>query len=73
LLECEQILEVGVLFFDNRLKGIVKPFTEGVYDASTTGANRTGADWSLVNLDCQVEVPKRIQAILEGIVVDVVN
>ena len=41
-------------------------------ETSTVGANRTGADRSLVNLDYQVEVPKRIRAILEGIVTDVV-
>jgi hypothetical protein len=73
LLECERVLEVGVLLFDDGLKCVVKPFTKGVDDASTIGANGTGADWSLVNLDFQVEVPKRIQAILEGIVADVVN
>jgi len=61
------------LFFGNRLKGIlVEPFTEGMDDASTIGANRTGADRSHVNLDCQVEVPKRIQAIFEGVVPNVV-
>ena len=32
----------------------------------------SGADRSLANLDCQDEVPKRIQAILEGIVTNVV-
>ena len=66
MLEFEQILEVGVLFFDNGLKCVVEPFTKGVDDASTIGANRLGADWSFVNLNCQVEVPKRIRAILEG-------
>ena len=62
------ILEIG-----SALKCIVKPFTEGVDDASTIRANRTGADWSLVNLNFQIEVPKRIRAFLEGIVADVVN
>ena len=60
------------MFFDDRLKGIGEPFTEVMDNASTIGANRTGADRSLVNLDCQVEVPKRIRAILEVIVTDVV-
>ena len=73
MLEFEQILEVGVLLFDNGLKCVVEPFTEGVDNASTIRADGMGADWSLVNLDCQVEVPKRIQAILEGIVPNVVN
>ena len=45
-----------MLFFDDRLKGIVKQFSKGMDGASTIGANRTGADRSLMNLDCQVEV-----------------
>ena len=62
-----------MLFFGNGLKCVVEPFTEGVDNASTIGANRAGADWSLVNLDCQVEISKRIRAILEGIVPNLVN
>ena len=73
MLEFERILEVGVLFFDDWLKCVVEPFTEGMDDASTIGADGAGADGSLVDFYCQVEVPKRIRAILEGIVPNVVN
>ena len=54
------------------LEGLVKPFTKGVDNASTIGADRTGADGSLLNLDCQVEVAKGIRAIFLGMVLNVV-
>ena len=61
-----------MFFFDDRLKCIVEPFTKEMDNASTIGEDRTGADSSFVNLDCQVEVPKRIKAIFEGVVPNVV-
>ena len=60
-----------MLFGYNGLEGLVEPFTKGVDNASTIKADGTGADESLVNLDCQVEVAKGIQAILLGVVSNV--
>ena len=62
-----------MLFDYNGLEGLVEPFTERMDDASTIGADGAGADGSLVDFDCQVEVPKRIQAILLGVVLNVVR
>ena len=62
-----------MLFDYDGLEGLVKPFTERMDDASTIGADGAGADGSLVDFYCQVEVPKRIQAILLGVVRNVVR
>ena len=62
-----------MLFDYDGLEGLVEPFTERMDDASTIGADGAGADGSLVDFYCQVEVPKRIRAILLGVVPNVVR
>ncbi len=62
-----------MMFGYHGLEGLVEPFTKRMDNASTIGADGAGADGSLVDFYCQVEVPKRIRAILEGIVPNVVN
>ena len=62
-----------MLFDYDGLEGLVEPFTKGVENSSTIGADGTGADGRLVNLDCQVEVPKGIRAIFLGMVSNVVR
>ena len=62
-----------MLFDYDGLEGLVEPFTERMDDASPIGADGAGADGSLVDFYCQVEVTKRIQAILLGLVLNVVR
>ena len=62
-----------MLFDYDRLEGLVEPFTERMDGASTIGADGAGADGSLVDFYCQVEVTKRIQGILLGLVLNVVR
>ena len=55
------------------LESLVDPFTKGMDNASTVGTDRSGADGSLVDFNQQIEVSKRIGAILLSVVPNVVR
>ena len=62
-----------MLIVYNGLESLVELFTKGMDNASTVGTDRPGADGSFVDFNQQIEVSKRIRAILLCAVPNVVR